>query len=75
MTDAITEGLSFTVTPDLFGETRINLHGLNVEQVDALFGAVNAALVRADAKQTLEPVVGALYDALKDLANDPKAAP
>lgn len=59
MTDAITQGLSYTVTPDLFGETRINLTALTVEQVEAMFGVLGAALVATDV-EVLAPVVSAL---------------
>ena len=77
MTDAITQGLSYTVTPDLFGETRINLNGLTVEQVDAILVAVDTALVYGDhnVKRALEPVTIALCEALDDLANDYEARP
>ena len=76
MTDAITQGLSYTVTSDLFGETRINLNGLTAEQVGGLFGVVDDALASGSRnKQGLEPVIIALYGVLEDLANDPKATP
>ena len=76
MTDAITQGLSYTVTPDLFGETRINLNGLTVEQVDAMLGAVDTTLASTSYHQeALEPVVIVLHDALKDLANGSESKP
>ena len=69
----ITEGLSYTVTPDLFGETRINLTGLTVEQVEGLFKAVNATI--DDDERTSKHVLAELSDVLSYLFYGDEAAP
>ena len=65
MTDAITQGLSYTVTSDLFGETRINVNGLTFEQVRLLWNLIDFSRATIDERAALTPLMHVLESAIE----------